>query len=228
MLFRSLSAVALSIVLWTTSFAQTNDTSPFDRLSRPDKTELTDAFSNVAATGGEFGLPWMWWWHRINAGWGTVRPEVARLVVYDERSHQTMWLQGGERTWTADHLHQSAKLNGLTLSEDKSVVGDSVADVLRITNGSAEARSLKLYFLGHPEAHSPGNPDSRGLSIAFDPSSNSIRLTEEKRYGQHYLPGVIEIDQRIGSSLPISGWAIGTFDGDVEKFLGRDLGMGAF
>ena len=201
---------------------------PIAELKRPDKTDLTDAFSDVAVTGGEFGLPWIWWWHRINAGWGTVRPEVARLVVYDDRSHQTMWVQGGERTWTPDHLHQSATLNEITISEDKSVLGDSVADALRVRNGSGEQRSLKLYFLGHPDPHSPGNPDSRGLSIAFDHSSNSLRLTEEKNYGRHYLPGVMDIDQRIGSSVPISGWAVGTFDGDLQKFLGRDLGMGAF
>src|SRR6202034_4227073 len=80
--------------------------------------------------------------------------------------------------------------------------------------------SLKLYFLGHP--------DGQDLSIAFDPSTNSLHLKEEKNYGQHYLPGMMDIDQRIGSSLPISGWAIGSSDADLEKFLGRDLGMGAF
>lgn len=197
-------------------------------LARPDKTELTDAFSNIAVTGGEFGLPWTWWWHRINAGWGTVRPEVARLVIFDEKSRQTMWVQGGERTWTPDHLHQSASLNGITVSEDKSVLGDSVADVLRFKNASPQARPLKLYFLGHPDPHSPGNPNSSGLSIGYDKLRNSLRLTEIKDYGRHYLPGVIHIDQRIGSSMPILGWAIGTFDGDLEKFLGRDLGMGAF
>lgn len=202
--------------------------SPIEELKRPDKTELTDAFSNIAATGGEFGLPWMWWWHRINAGWGTVRPEVARLAVFDEESQQTMWLQGGERTWLPDHLHQSATLNDITISEDKSVLGDSLADVMRIHNGSRQVRSLKLYFLGHPDPHSPGNPDSHGLSITFDAKDNSLRLTEEKNYGRHYLPGVIHIEQRIGISAPIVGWAIGTFDGDLEKFLGRDLGMGAF
>lgn len=202
--------------------------SPIDKLTRPDKTELTDAFSNVAVTGGDFGLPWMWWWHRINAGWGTVRPEVARLVVYDERSHQLMWVQGGERTWMPDHLHQSATLNDIIISEDKSVLGDSVADVLQIRNGSQKTRPLKLYFLGYPEPHSPGNPDSSGLFITFDRAANSLRLIEKKNYGRHYLPGVIEIDQSIGSSLPISGWAVGTIEGDLEKFLGRDLGMGAF
>lgn len=209
--------------------AQADRQSPsINLLTRPDKTELTDEYSNIATTGGEFGLPWMWWWHRINAGWGTVRPEVARLVLFDEDSRQTMWLQGGDRRWTPDHLHQSASLNDLTISEDKSVLGDSVADVLRIRNGSRERRSLKLYFLGHPDPHSPGNPDGQGLSIGFDQVANSLHLTEEKSYGHHYLPGVIHIEQRIGSSLPISGWAVGTFDGDLEKFLGRNLGMGAF
>jgi hypothetical protein len=78
--------------------AESNGASAVIRLlARPDKTELTDAYSNVSATGGEFGLPWMWWWHRINAGWGTVRPEVARLVVYDEKSRQCISIQGGER-----------------------------------------------------------------------------------------------------------------------------------
>src|ERR1700744_4426500 len=56
-------------------------------LTRPDKTELTDQYSNVSATGGDFGIPWMWWWHRINAGWGTVRPHVAQLVAHDEETH---------------------------------------------------------------------------------------------------------------------------------------------
>jgi hypothetical protein len=195
--------------------------SSIDNLRRPDKTELTDAFSDIASTGGEFGLPWMWWWHRINAGWGTVRPEVARLVIFDEKRQQAIWLQGGERTWLPDHLHQSASLNDIPISEDKSVLGDSVVDVLQIRNLSSAPHALKLYFLGHPEPNS-------GLSISFDRSTNSLRLTEEKNYGRHYLPGVIEINQRIGSSLPITGWAIGTFDGDLEKFLGRDLGTGAF
>jgi hypothetical protein len=200
--------------------AESNGASAVIRLlARPDKTELTDAYSNVSATGGEFGLPWMWWWHRINAGWGTVRPEVARLVVYDEKSRQCISIQGGERTWTPDHLHQSASANEIQVSEDKAVVGDSVVDVLSIRNESAP-RSLKLYFLGHP--------DGQNLSIAFDPSTNSLHLKEEKNYGQHYLPGMMDIDQRIGSSLPISGWAIGSSDADLEKFLGRDLRMGAF
>jgi len=230
--FKSLRRnIELIVLLFSglTTWAQTAPlASSIDALKRPDKTELTDAYSNIAATGGEFGLPWMWWWHRINAGWGTVRPEVARLVVYDEQSRQTFWVQGGERSWTPDHLHQSTTLNEIAISEDKSVLGDSVADVLQIRNVSSARRALKLYFLGHPDPHSPGNPDSHGLSIAFDRTTNSLRLQEEKNYGRHYLPGVIGIDQRIGSSLPISGWAIGTFDGDLEKFLGRDLGMGAF
>lgn len=228
-LIRGACVGAITTLLWLPSFAQNaNRTFPIDELRRPDKTELTDAFSNIAVTGSEFGLPWMWWWHRINAGWGTVRPEVARLVIFDEKSRQTMWLQGGDRTWMPDHIHQSAVLNDLALSEDKAVLGDSVADVLRIRNESAEPRSLKLYFLGHPDPHSPGNPDSHGLSIAFDAKTNSLRLTEEKNYGRHYLPGVIDIEQRIGISLPINGWAVGTFNGDVEKFLGQDLGNGAF
>jgi hypothetical protein len=138
-----------------------------------------------------------------------------------------MWVQGGKRTWTPDHLHQSASLNDIEISEDKSVVGDSVVDVLSIRNESSAQRLLKLYFLGHPDSHSPGNPDGQGLSIAFDAPTNSLRLKEEKNYGRHYLPGMIEIDQRIGSSIPISGWAVGSFDGDLQKFLGKDLGMGA-
>jgi glycogen debranching enzyme len=207
---------------------QIRQVSAVDELVRPDKTELTDAFSNVATTGSEFGLPWMWWWHRINAGWGTVRPEVARLVVFDERLGQAVWLQGGARIWKPDHLHQSATLNDLTITEDKSVLGDSVADVLRFHNSSNQRHIFRLYFLGHPEPHSPGNPASRSLSISFDSAGNSLHLKEEKDYGRHYLPGAIKIDQRIGSSLPIAGWAIGTFGGDVEKFIGRDLGMGAF
>ena len=201
---------------------------PMDHLKRPDKTELTDAFSNIATTGGEFGLPWMWWWHRINAGWGTVRPEVAKLVVFDQKSGQAVSVQGGERIWKPDHLHQNAVLNELTITEDRAVLGDSVADVLRFHNGSNQRRSYKLYFLGHPESHSPGGPDHPGLSISFDVAGNSLRLKEEKDYGRHYPPGVLNIDQRIGSSAPITGWALGTFDGDVEKAIGRDLGMGAF
>jgi GH15 family glucan-1,4-alpha-glucosidase len=202
--------------------------SPIDQLSRPDKTELTDKDSNVAATGGEFGIPWMWWWHRINAGWGTVRPRVAQLAVYDELTYQTMTLQGGARQWSPDHLHQEAEMNGVKFVEDKSVIGDSLADVLQIQNGSSQPRALKLYFAGQPDAHSPGNPDSHGLSISFDAARNALLLSEEKDYGQHYLPGRIVVDQWIGSSAPIVGWALGTFPGDVDKLYGRDLGMGAF
>jgi glycogen debranching enzyme len=199
-----------------------------EQLARPDKTELTDAFSNISATGAEFGLPWVWWWHRINAGWGTVRPEVAKLVVFDEQSGQALGIQGGKRTWRPDHLHQSASVNGLNITEDKSVLADSLADVLQFQNDSNQTRRFKLYLLGHPEPHSPGNPDSHELSVRFDVAENSLQLIEQKDYGKHYLPGKIQINQIIGSSLPISGWAIGTFDGDLEKFIGRDLGLGAF
>lgn len=197
-------------------------------LTRPDKTELTDAYSNIAATGGEFGLPWIWWWHRINAGWGTVRPEVARLVVFDEQTGQALSIQGGKRAWKPDHLHQSASTDGLEVAEDKAVLGDSLADIMQFRNDSNRRRRFKLYFIGHPESHSPGNPDSRELSIAFDAKQNHLELGEQKDYGRHFLPGKIQISQMIGSSLPISGWAVGTFDGDLEKFIGRDLGMGAF
>lgn len=199
-----------------------------EQLVRPDKTELTDAFSNIAATGGEFGLPWMWWWHRINAGWGTVRPEVARLVIFDEQTGQALGIQGGKRTWMPDHLHQSAFVNGLGIKEDKSVLGESLVDVLQFQNDSDQPRHFKLYLLGHPEPHSPGNPESHSFSLKFDAAENSLQLIEQKNYGKHYLPGTIKIVQLIGSSMPISGWAVGTFHGDLEKFFGRDLGMGAF
>ena len=202
--------------------------SAIDLLSRPDKTELTDANSNVAATGGEFGIPWMWWWHRINAGWGTVRPEVARLVFYDETTHQVITVQGGNRQWSPDHLHQESKVNGITFVEDKSVLGDSLVEMLQIRNESAQDRKLKLYFTGQPDVYAPGNPDSHALAISFNQAHNALLLTEKKDYGQHYLQGRIVVDQWIGSSLPIAGWALGTFPGDLEKFYGRDLGMGAF
>jgi glycogen debranching enzyme len=203
------------------------DSSVVSLLARPDKTELTDQYSNVAATGGDFGIPWMWWWHRINAGWGTVRPHVAQMVVYDETTHQVVTLQGGNRQWTPDHLHQEAAINGITFSEDKSVLDDSLVDLLRIRNGSSQPRAFKLYFAGEPNASSPGNPASHAMSIAFDAAKNALQLTEEKDYGRQYLPGRITVHQWIGSSLPITGWAVGTFPGDIDKFYGRDLGMGA-
>lgn len=202
--------------------------SAIDLLRSPNKTELTDAYSNVSATGGEFGIPWMWWWHRINAGWGTVRPQVARLIVFDESTHQVLALQGGTRQWSPDHLHQEAVVNDLSFIEDKSIIGDSLVETLQVRNRSSERRELKLYFAGQPDAHSPGNPDSHALSISFDAKRNALLLTEDKEYGKLYLPGRIVVDQWIGSSLPIAGWALGTFPGDLEKFYGRDLGMGAF
>lgn len=209
--------------------AQSQSQNPIiNLLTSPDKTELTDEYSDVAATGGDFGIPWMWWWHRINAGWGTVRPHVAQLVVYDEATHQVMTVQGGNRRWMPDHLHQEAEMNGLTFVEDKSVLGDSLVDVLKIRNESSHHRVLKLYFAGNAGAHSPGNAASHALSISFDSVRNALLLKEELEYGRHYLPGRITVYQWIGSSLPVTGWALATFPGGIDKFYGRDLGMGAF
>jgi len=90
-------------------------------LQRSDKTELADPFSVVAAVGGEFGLPTLWWWHRINAGWGSVRREVAQLYVSDPAEGVVFSLQGGQRTWNPNHLHQQVEMDRLRFSEDKFV-----------------------------------------------------------------------------------------------------------
>ena len=75
-------------------------------LERPDKTELADPFGVVAAVGSEFGLPTMWWWHRISAGWGSVRRKVAQLYISDPATGELFTVEGGRRTWTPDHLRQ--------------------------------------------------------------------------------------------------------------------------
>lgn len=192
--------------------------SPADLLSRPDKTELADEYGNVAATGGAFGIPWMWWWHRINAGWGSVRPRVAELTVFDEEDRSTLALAGGQRLWTPNQLHQEMEVKGLRFSEDKFLDLDSMAVLLRVRNTTGRPRKLRLYFRGKSEGR---------CRIRFDRERNALLLTETKDYGKLYLPGRILLHQWIGCSRPVAGWAIGSFDGDVEKYFGRDIGFGA-
>lgn len=211
---RSLGPVVLLLASALGGGAQT----PLDLLSRPDKTELADGFGDVSATGSAFGLPWMWWWHRISAGWGSVRPKIAQLTVFDEQDGSTFALEGGQRTWSPNHLHQEIEIKGLRFTEDKFLDHDSLVATLRVSNGSRSQRRLRLYFLGKTEGR---------CRIRYDRDRNSLLLIETKDYGKLYLAGPIVLHQSIGITKPIAGWAVGNFDGDVEKYFGRDIGFGA-
>jgi hypothetical protein len=190
-----------------------------DLLERPDKTELVDPFGVVAAVGGEFGLPTMWWWHRISAGWGSVRRKVAQLYISDPATGKLFTVEGGRRTWTPDHLRQQLELDKLLFSEDKFVDKDGIADSLQIRNQSDAPRKLRLYFVGKAEGRS---------RISFDKSRNRLLLAETKDYGVKYLPGPFVVYQEIAISAAISGWGVGAAAGDLEKFMDRPLGFGVF
>ena len=191
--------------------------SPRELLIRPDKTELADGV--VAATGSEFGLSWMWWWHRISAGWGAVRPKVAQLVVNDLTDGSILWLQGGRRTWSPAYVSQELEVGRLRFRQERFLDQDSQIVILDVGNTSELPRKLRLYFIGKPEGRA---------RISLDRACSTIQLTETKDYGKRYLPGQLAIHQWIGSSQPIAGWAVGSFAGDVEKLFGGDLGFGAF
>src|ERR1700722_269834 len=188
-------------------------------LQRSDKTELADPFSVVAAVGGEFGLPTLWWWHRINAGWGSVRREVAQLYVSDPAEGVVFSLQGGNRTWNPNHLHEQVDMERLRFSEDKFVDQDAIADSLEILNLSGEARKLRLYFVGKSEGR---------CRISFDKARNRVILAETKDYGPRYPPGPFVVYQEMAFSAPITGWGIGGAMGDLQKLMEGPLGFGVF
>lgn len=193
--------------------------SPRELLSRPDKVELADEYGVVATTGAEFGLSWMWWWHRISAGWGAVRPKVAQLVVYDPSNGAVISLQGGQRTWTPASVSQELEVNRLRFAQQRFVDQDSQVVILKVQNRSDEPRKLRLYFVGKPEGR---------VSISLDQERNAIVLTETKDFGKRYVPGQLILHQWIGCSRPITGWGVGSFTGDLEKLFGGDLGTGVF
>jgi len=190
-----------------------------DRLTRSDKTDLATRGSVVSAVGSGFGIPGMWWWHRIGADWGSVRPQVAQLLLFDEDTGELVSAEGGTATWKPNHLHQEAKLLGLELSEDKFIAHESLVSTLRVRNGGTEARRLRLYFKGKTEGH---------CRIRFDSERNTLQVTEYKDYGERHFPPKFAVHQLLGSTQPITSWAVGHFDGDLERYLREDFAPGAY